>query len=115
MDCNFAVRSILQRACEGKKASDYFFTKDNGEWLDIHHFCQRRFKPLQRKIGVTKVIRFHGLRHTFASNFVMNDGSLFTLKKLLGHTKAEMTMRYAHLAPGYLQDAAKVVSYDIPS
>lgn len=49
----------------------------------------------------------HVLRHTFASRFVMNGGSILTLQKILGHTSLAMTMRYAHLAPDHLQDAVR--------
>jgi integrase len=44
-------------------------------------------------------ITFHGLRHTFASHWMMRGGDLFKLQKILGHSSIEMTMRYAHLAP----------------
>jgi len=46
----------------------------------------------------------HVLRHTFASHFVMNGGSLLALQKILGHSSLAMTMRYAHLAPDHMQD-----------
>ncbi|WP_049794592.1 tyrosine-type recombinase/integrase [Methylomonas methanica] len=48
--------------------------------------------------------RTHVLRHTFASHFMMNRGNILTLQKVLGHTSLEMTMRYAHLSPDYLQE-----------
>lgn len=47
------------------------------------------------------------LRHTFASHFIQNGGNILTLQKILGHSTVAMTMRYAHLAPEYLQDALK--------
>jgi integrase len=37
--------------------------------------------------------RFHDLRHTFASNFVMRGGSLQSLKEILGHGSMAMTAR----------------------
>lgn len=50
--------------------------------------------------GRTKwYITFHGLRHTFASHWMMGGGDLFKLQKILGHKSPLMTMRYAHLAP----------------
>lgn len=49
----------------------------------------------------------HVLRHTFASHFVMNGGNLLTLQKIFGHASIQMTMRYAHLAPDYLEEAMK--------
>jgi integrase len=48
---------------------------------------------------------WHDLRHTFASRLVMARANLLTVSKLLGHADLKMTMRYAHLAPDYLQRA----------
>lgn len=50
----------------------------------------------------------HILRHSFASHFMMNGGNLFKLQKILGHSDIKMTMRYAHLAPGYLDEAVEL-------
>lgn len=47
----------------------------------------------------------HVLQHTFASHFIMNGGNILVLQKILGHSNLTMTMRYAHLAPGHLQEA----------
>ncbi|MGO9664303.1 MAG: tyrosine-type recombinase/integrase [Polyangia bacterium] len=46
-----------------------------------------------------RYIRFHDLRHTFASHWMMNGGDLFKLQRILGHKSVTMTQRYAHLAP----------------
>lgn len=50
----------------------------------------------------------HVLRHTFASHFVQRGGNLLELQKILGHTSIVMTMRYAHLAPGHLENAKRL-------
>lgn len=47
----------------------------------------------------------HVLRHTFASHFMIQDGNILKLQKILGHASLEMTMRYAHLAPKHLTQA----------
>lgn len=47
----------------------------------------------------------HVLRHTFASHFIMNGGNIRTLQQLLGHSSLNVTMRYAHLAPNFLESA----------
>ena len=50
-------------------------------------------------------ITFHGLRHTFASHYVMNGGHLIDLAKQLGHADTRMCERhYAHLSNKYLQE-----------
>ena len=49
-------------------------------------------------------VRFHDLRHTFASHWAMKGGDIFKLQRILGHQSVQMTMRYAHLAPEAFKD-----------
>jgi len=42
-------------------------------------------------------VRFHDLRHTFASWWVQGGGDLLRLKDILGHSSLQMVQRYAHL------------------
>jgi hypothetical protein len=56
-------------------------------------------------------VRFHDLRHTYASHFVMAGGNLLALQKLLGHADLKTTMKYAHLAPDYLAAEGALVSF----
>jgi integrase len=46
--------------------------------------------------------RFHDLRHTFSSHFVMRGGSLKSLQEILGHSDYKTTQRYSHLSPAHL-------------
>jgi integrase len=46
--------------------------------------------------------RFHDLRHSFASWYMMNGGDLYELAKILGHKNIKMTERYAKLARGHI-------------
>lgn len=57
------------------------------------------FEKVVRNGRERPCIRFHDLRHTFASHWVARGGDLFKLQKILGHQSVQMTMRYAHLAP----------------
>jgi integrase len=50
-------------------------------------------------------VRFHDLRHTFATRLVIAGVDLVTVSKLLGHSTIAMTMRYAHPAPADLRRA----------
>ncbi len=50
-------------------------------------------------------VRFHDLRHTFASWAVQRRVTLPELKDLLGHSSLQMVQRYAHLGPEHLRSA----------
>jgi len=66
----------------------------------LHRVLARaRFPRIQRSGKERPYLRFHDLRHTFASLWVMKGGDLFKLQRILGHQSVQMTMRYAHLAP----------------
>jgi len=53
-------------------------------------------------------LRIHDLRHTYASHLVSEGLSLSIVGKLLGHTQAATTQRYAHLADHALRDATGI-------
>jgi integrase len=76
----------------------------------LHRVLARAgFPKVQHKGKERWYIRFHDLRHTFASHWVMNSGDIFKLQKILGHKSVTMTMRYAHLAPdAYVVDYARL-------
>ncbi len=54
------------------------------------------FEDLLDRAGIQN-FRFHDLRHTFASWYMMNGGDLYELAKILGHSNIKMTERYAKL------------------
>jgi len=56
------------------------------------------------KVAGVKRIRFHDLRHSFASQLVIAGASIYTVQKLLGHQDVKTTMRYAHLSPEAQED-----------
>jgi len=100
------VRILILALHKKSIGNPYVFLEANGTEVKYAH-VYRRFGNAQRKAGITNKIRFHDLRHSFASNYMMNGGNVFDLQKLLGHTDIKMTMRYAHLTPDHLQSSIK--------
>jgi integrase len=69
------------------------------------------FTRAVKRAGIPHV-RFHDLRHTFASHLVMKGIDLRTVQELLGHGDMRMTLKYAHLAPDHVRKAVEVL--DVP-
>ena len=59
-------------------------------------------------------LRFHDLRHTFASWLIQRGRTLREVQEALGH-QTTMTMRYSHLAPDHLRAAVAVLDDVLPS
>lgn len=81
---------------------------------DDKHLDQHQIRSIHLRVcrdAGLKEIRVHDIRHTYASHYVMNGGSLAELQGILGHSTPSMTQKYAHLAPGFLETKAGVVSF----
>ncbi len=58
---------------------------------------QKPWRRIRKAAGLDDV-RLHDLRHSFASAAAATGASLPLIGKMLGHTQAQTTQRYAHLA-----------------
>ncbi|WP_321943808.1 phage integrase [Paraburkholderia tropica] len=78
----------------------------HGEGERVFGSAMSAFRDGVRRAGLTlpKGQLTHVLRHTFASHFMMNGGSILSLQRALGHHSLAMTMRYAHLSPEHLAE-----------
>ena len=93
-----------QRACGDRVR---VFLSDDGGLLDSNRVKHHLWYGTKRA-GV-KRIRFHDLRHSFASQLVIKGVSIYKVQQLLGHSDVKTTMRYAHLSPEAEEDAVSVL------
>ena len=104
---------ILNELSENKNHREFVFAYEDGSLPSVPHISDRYFKRAVKRAEVP-LIRFHDLRTTYASNFVMAGGDVFVLSKLLGHTSVEMTTKkYAAFHPNFMQDVAKTIQFKI--
>ena len=75
---------------------------------------RRWFEWSVKKAKISK-FRFHDLRHTFGSRLVMAGVHLRTVMELTGHATFEMTLKYAHLAPGQAAEAIEKIVAPAPA
>jgi hypothetical protein len=60
---------------------------------------QRGFFPALQRAGIRR-IRFHDLRHTFASLMISNGEDIVRVSRLMGHATASFTLNvYSHMIP----------------
>ncbi len=69
---------------------------------------QKAWRRLRGRAGLGEV-RLHDLRHSFASFAAAQGASLLMIGKLLGHTQAQTTQRYAHLVADPVRNVAENV------
>lgn len=68
-----------------------------------------------RSPGRRRVLTFHGLRHTFASHWMMAGGDLFTLQRIGGWKTPMMVQRYAHLSPDAFAKDYDLLGAELPT
>jgi integrase len=79
---------------------EWVFCSEAGTSLHKSDFQRRVFHKLLAKAGMRRV-RFHDLRHTFASRLLQNSESLVYVKDQMGHHSIQVTVDiYGHLVPG---------------
>lgn len=60
-------------------------------------------KNAAKAAGIKKHVTPHTLRHSFATNYMENDGNIRYLSTLLGHASLNTTMHYSHVVDNQLQ------------
>jgi integrase len=79
------------------RPDDYVFTTRTGTPHHAPHIGMRVLKPALESAGLQPV-RWHDLRHTFASLLIAGGANITFVSRQLGHTSSQITLGvYAHL------------------
>lgn len=70
-------------------------------------YSLRMYKEIGKKAGIVTNITTYTLRHTFAVNFMENDGRIEDLAKILGHTLLKTTQIYGKISNKRLAEKTK--------
>lgn len=93
-----------------KDDNDYIFTLKNGNSVEPN-YLSIEFRAIQKEVGIKNSIKFHSLRHSFASLLSAKGVSLQKVQHLLGHKDSKVTERYSHLSQSDLRDTVQIVSF----
>jgi integrase len=84
---------------------DLVFPNEAGQPINHNNLVNRHFEPALKKTGLPK-IRFHDLRHTFASLLIEQGENIKYIQTQLGHSSPTVTWNvYAHLMKSTNQEA----------
>lgn len=105
-------REVYRKMFQGSYSTqylDYVCVNQLGELLRPSYVTDH-FRELLEKYGL-RHIRFHDLRHTFASLLINQDVPLINVSNFLGHSDLSTTANiYAHLDKASKQASAAVIS-----
>ena len=91
---NVTVFNLLSELQKTRKSQFVFSSnrKPGERVLDL----KKGFKKAVRLAKLETKLRFHDLRHTFATRLMEEGTDIVTVQRLLGHARISMTARYAH-------------------
>ena len=95
-----------------KHSGELVFCQDDGSMLLPGHFHEVLWAA-QKRAGLRR-IKWHELRHSYASILVSGGAPLALIRGLLGHSSVKMTERYAHLAEGHGTAYLHLLSASVP-
>lgn len=87
-----------------EKDSDALFLNQQGGRLHARA-VQQMIPAWVERVGITKAVTPHTLRHTFATSLLNKTGNLLLVQKALGHRNVTTTQVYAHVADASLEAA----------
>jgi integrase len=105
---NDDVFELLHKLQSEAPEHPHVFVRE-GEMLK-QSYVEHKFKQYVRAAGLRDDLKFHSLRHTFATWLVQSGASIYEIQKLLGHSDIKTTQIYAHLAASELHATVNRIS-----
>jgi len=106
------VKEIIERLKGAKRQNnkDEFLFRKKGNQPFTASYISKQFKKACRDAGMDEAIHYHSLRHSTGSLLAQKGVSLYTIQKILGHTKITTTQIYAHLQIDTLREAINQIN-----
>lgn len=94
----FVVQALTEHArCFGNDGDGLVFTTGTGEAIRRGTFRSRVWKPSLQRAGLPVALRFHDLRHSYATWLVSDGVPINDVAKVMGHEQTSTTLnRYTH-------------------
>jgi len=83
------------------------------EGFNYSSLINKQLKEWINSAGISKQITFHCFRHTYATIQLQKGTDIFTISKMLGHTKVQTTAIYAKIVDESKRKAANAIILDM--
>lgn len=97
------IKEYLKFICDSEAL---ILNKIQGERLTVRSI-ERIVAKYAKAAGITKNVSPHTLRHTFATDLLINGADLRSVQSLLGHANVQTTQIYTHVTDQHLRDIHK--------
>ena len=116
-----ALRKVKRQQAEWRlqcgecwQETNLVFTQEDGRHI-FARTVYNNFKKIVKGIGLPEV-RFHDLRHTYATLALQNGVNIKTVSTSLGHATVAFTMdKYAHVSQAMMRSGAEIMQRFIES
>ena len=98
---NIVIKMICLYCKEKNIKSGYLFPGTDGKLVMNSKTIINYFNFIKDNYNLDERITFHSLRHSFATYYLKNGGSLLTLQSMLGHKSLNATTIYLHLSQNF--------------
>jgi len=98
------TQDLFKKYKTDRPKGKYFFSTLKGNKLD-RIYLYSMVRRYAKRVGITKKVGMHTLRHSFALNFYKNSNhDLIRLQKILGHKDIRNTQIYCYIDPSEVKE-----------
>ncbi|HQD12630.1 MAG TPA: site-specific integrase [Chitinophagales bacterium] len=98
------ILALLREYYKAYKPKAYLFEGQNAGQAYDDRSLQQVLKQALQKVGITKPVTLHWLRHSYATHLLENGTDLRYIQELLGHNSSKTTEIYTHVSTKSIQN-----------